>query len=721
MAGGFTYSSSFEAEHLDAGTLPVKKPSELRAVEPGQPRKAQRLSLNLLGHMSITLGDHAVRIAGRKSRALLGYLALDDSSEETRERLVGLLWSESDEEKARASLRQSIHELREAFAAIGFEGLLAEKQSIALDRSLLSIDLADVISEAESGRVHPRLLATKRLPETLLQGFDSVDPAFGDWLLAKRQTLHDRLLHALESHLRAPGAPRTAVDAIATAVLNLDPTHEEACRQLMRSHAESGDVAGALRLYKALWDLLDTEYDIEPSPLTQDLIVQIKQGLPLAGGTTGPQSAHVLRAPEQVWHGERVAPVAPAKIAPQKFIMSIDAFDVSAVGADKTYLVHGFRHELIACLVRFREWYVKDNAQASAKSAAAVPPGVSECRVEASALPMDGAIKLVLTLREAGSDYYIWSDRYQITLANWFEVQQTIVRRITIALNVNLSAERLARIAAQPDVPLQIYDQWLRGQAILQAFSPPDRLEAVEMLKKIIEEAPNFSPGYSSLAQLRNTDHIARPGIYRSRTGERQTLELARKAVQLDPLDSRAQLALAWSLIMAKQYDQSEGPVGLACDLNDSDPWTLTSAALVLAFSARFERARELARQALDLSLSPTHTQWGYQAAIRFLLGDYAGCVEAAALGGDIPRAGPAWAAAAMFHLGRRNEAAAEAQRFLSVIRSSWCGAPQPSDAVIVQWLLHIFPIRRREDWERLRDGLKGAGVPANGMEHHGW
>ena len=33
----------------------------------------------------------------------------------------------------------------------------------------------------------------------------------------------------------------------------------------MQVHAEQGDVAGALRLYEALWNLLDRDYDMEPS------------------------------------------------------------------------------------------------------------------------------------------------------------------------------------------------------------------------------------------------------------------------------------------------------------------------------------------------------------------------------------------------------------------------------------------------------------------------
>src|SRR4029453_11858447 len=55
--------------------------------------------------------------------------------EETRERLVGLLWSETEEEKARASLRQSLHEIREAFNAEGFDGLRTDKVAIGLDLS----------------------------------------------------------------------------------------------------------------------------------------------------------------------------------------------------------------------------------------------------------------------------------------------------------------------------------------------------------------------------------------------------------------------------------------------------------------------------------------------------------------------------------------------------------------------------------------------------------
>ena len=49
----------------------------------------------------------------------------------------------------------------------------------------------------------------------------------------------------------------------------------------------------------------------------------------------------------------------------------------------------------------------------------------------------------------------------------WFGTQQRIIRRIATALNVQLSAERLKRLAGEPDVSLDVYDRWLRGQNLM--------------------------------------------------------------------------------------------------------------------------------------------------------------------------------------------------------------------------------------------------------------
>ena len=98
------------------------------------------LSIAVIGPMLATVDGREVRLRSRKCRAVLAYLALSETRQETRERLVGLLWSESEEGKARASLRQILHELGEALAAAGYQGLARERLHVALAANGCDVD-----------------------------------------------------------------------------------------------------------------------------------------------------------------------------------------------------------------------------------------------------------------------------------------------------------------------------------------------------------------------------------------------------------------------------------------------------------------------------------------------------------------------------------------------------------------------------------------------------
>jgi DNA-binding SARP family transcriptional activator len=679
----------------------------------GSPR--DKLAISVLGNVSVSFGGREVRLKSQKSRAVLAYLAVTDG-QESRERLVGLLWSESDEPKARGSLRQVLHELREAFVAVGYDGFVAEKVVIELDRERLDVDLWNVVEAAEAHRAHPLLSASPRITESLLVGLDDLDPSFRVWLLAKRQTLHDRIMRALESGLRTPDADGLRKRYLAEAILNLDPTHEEACRCAMQARAEDGDTAGALRVYKQLWDILDEDYGMEPSAKTQQLVAEIKTGRfeavpsPTFAPDPSPQAtsevaAAVVETPAQ----------AAAKIA-----LLVEPFSMNGVSPDKAHLVHGFRHHLISCLTRFREWYVGDHVapQLSTPPERAAMPRYS---IEATAFQVADTITLVLTLRETDTHLYIWSDNFELKLESWFQAQQRIVRRTAVSLRVYLSADRLMRAAGKPDVPMEVYDRWLWAQSKLRNFNPEEWANAIRMLSATIEMAPNFSPSYSALVQMNQTEHLVFPGVFRDEAKARRTLELARTAVRLDPIDSRAQLCLGWSCAMLKQYAEATAHMDLAYELNGNDPWTVISTASWHGFYGDFGRARELSDEALALSLAPAPLHWAYTAVIQFLCGNYEQAIDAADRANDVAKTIPGWKTAALVQLGRKEEARAEAQRFLNIIRSAWLGGVPPTDLAITRWLLHAHPIARHADWERLRDGIREAGLPTAGLEHHAW
>ena len=104
---------------------------------------------------------------------------------------------------------------------------------------------------------------------------------------------------------------------------------------------------------------------------------------------------------------------------------------------------------------------------------------------------------------------------------------------------------------------------------------------------------------------MNNIEHLVHPGIFRDLTKAKATLELAKIAVQLDPVDSRAHLCCGWSYMMALRKSEAAPHMQLACELNDNDPWTLLSSAHYSAFCGSIEQARSRAERALALSPLP--------------------------------------------------------------------------------------------------------------------
>jgi DNA-binding SARP family transcriptional activator/TolB-like protein len=675
---------------------------------------ARRLVISVLGPMRVTVEGRDIRLRKRKARALLAYLALTDGRQETRERLVGLLWSESEEDKARSSLRQILHELGEDFEAVGLNGLDRGRLRITLGNSNLDVDAQTILDLAHAGQIHTRLIDEPLISDSYLRDLDDVDPAFAVWAKARRQGFHDHLVRSLEAILGSASKDRTTRRECAQAILNLDPTHEEACRIFMRLSAEIGDMTAAQRAYKALWDVLETEYDTEPSLETIALIAEIKQG------KLG-QSPALLKLSDMFPQPEPPGEQAEARFDNRaRVALLIEPFGINGVTPDSVHLAEGFRHDLVACLTRFREWFVVAGSSLSAHQMADGRVTAAYC-VAATAYRAGDAISLVLTLRELESGIHIWSDRFILTLSNWFESQQQIVRQIVISLNIQVSLGRLSRIASEPVVSLAAHDLWLRGQAALNRFSAENWQTAARMFTAAIQRDPEFAPGYSSLAQMNNVAHFVHPGVRRTRENELRTLSLAQKSVALDPMDSRSQLALGWSHAMAKNYKQAATHMDLARQLNPSDSWTLIASALCLGYCGNLDLAMDLSAQSLTLTLAPSRLHWAYKVQIAYMRGEYVQAIEAADLAQDVMLGMVAWRAAALAHLGEQTAAREGAQRFMNLVRSSWFGDEPPTDEAIGRWLLYMYPIANEEDWERLRDGVAAAGIPHGGARHHGW
>jgi len=587
-------------------------------------------------------------------------------------------------------------------ASLGCAALRAERGALASARGSVRIDLHEVLQAAEAGAPHRLLLGEARLSERLLADFDELDPAFRGWLQARRQSFHDALLRALEPRLDSPAATLEQRRHAAQALLQLDPTHEAACRALMRLAAEAGDPGLAVRLYEKLWRVLEDDFDIEPSDATTALLADIKLG----------------RIPSRPSPALPPPPVAPVAASTLRIALQVEAFAVHGVTLEHVHLVHGFRHDLIARLVRFREWFVVVEGPAPVAGDQRVR---SRYRIGATAYQAGSRISMVLILVDQDSGIYVWSERVDLTLDTSFETQQHVLRRIAVTLNTHISADRLARIAAHPDVPLEGYDSWLRCRHMLLGLDPSDWERAFGMAQEMAQAVPNFAPAWCNLAQLDNVAHIIRPGTWRDRVREARALGHAKRAAQLDPTDCRNQLCLGWSHMMMGQHSIAASHMGLALELNPGDSMLLMSLALYRSFAGEHGAARGLAEESLQSTLVPSRTHWGYEVSIASLRGDDHAALEACDRAEDVILTLQGWRAAALHRLGRQAEAERAAGRFVEMVSAAWHGPEAPTPAIVTRWLLHLYPIRRPQDWARLRDGLAGAGLPTDGAAHGAW
>lgn len=653
--------------------------------------RAPCLTVSALGGVEFSVERSRIELRSRKAQLLLVYLLLSPSGTETRGRLCGLLWSESSEERARASLRQLLHGLRAALSAPGFQGLDIQHDTIHLRHDCAEFDVARILHGLEAGVIPPSLVGLPEPSESLLAGFDGLDPAVDVWLAIQRRLFRDRLERPLNAILSS-GSPEAERLAAARTLLNIDQTNEVACRALMAILALRGEIVGALNIFNSLREHLDQEYGAQPSAETKALALQLREGGAFANDAA--QLAADTAVPLPAYRAIIVAP-----------------FDSDSVEKRNAYLVAGLRQGLIAKLIRFREWAVLDGKHVPDQAEPSFTRRWPEqIWVDAVVQQAGADLKITLSLRDQPSGRLIWGEVFQLALDRWFEVERELLTRIATIMNLHLSTARLLHAADKPDVSLEIYDRWLRGQAIIMNWRP-ERERARAIYRAILAEAPHFSPAHSSLAQLESSEHLSLPGVFRTAEREAAALDYARMAVRLDPFDSRAQLALGWASLLNTQFEQAYVAFTTALQLNENDPWTINSAALGSAYCGDVAQAIATVERGLTLGLKPTAFHAAYQGAIRFVAGDYAGAVAAYDAAGDIIADLGAWKAASLAHLGRTAEAKTAMRTFVTSLASRWTTSERPTESRLAAWFLHCFPMRDRQAWELLRDGARAAGL----------
>ena len=234
------------------------------------------LALHCLGPPSVRLDAREAPpdVLWRKHVALLTYLALSPDGTRSRSHLLGLLWPESPEDKARRSLNEAVRRLR---SALGTERLLTRGDTLQLNANELEVD----VRQFETLRAEGQLRALELIRGEFLEGFHVDDaPAFEDWMDTQRAQIRQAATGLLVARAEEQLAVNRYVEARALArrALTFDPFSEPALALGMRSAALEGDSTGALALYHDVTERVAREIGETPSSVLSALAARIRAG-----------------------------------------------------------------------------------------------------------------------------------------------------------------------------------------------------------------------------------------------------------------------------------------------------------------------------------------------------------------------------------------------------------------------------------------------------------
>jgi len=241
--------------------------------------------LRCLGEASLRdATGQLVHFRSRKHFALLAYLALNEDRAHRRERLAGLLWSESDDSRARHSLSQALYAVRRVLE----DTVRIEGEDLELRSTNLRVDAVELQRLLESGEP---AAAADLYRGDFLEGFwVRGAQGFEDWAGRERARVAGLARDALRRAIKTARerCEWSAVQHYAERLVQLDPFDEAGQAELMRALWMLGDRTAALERYEELKRVLAAELQAVPSRETQELAARIRERA-VRGGWAGLQ------------------------------------------------------------------------------------------------------------------------------------------------------------------------------------------------------------------------------------------------------------------------------------------------------------------------------------------------------------------------------------------------------------------------------------------------
>lgn len=559
--------------------------------------------LRMLGGASIEGpgGPLAGRVAQRRRLALLCVLARARTRPLSRDRLLGLFWPESDNERARHNLADSVYQIRKE---LGERSILTAGDDLTLNPEVVTSDAGGFEDALARGEL-TRAVSLYRGP--FLEGFFLSDaPEFDRWVEIERDGLartYAGVLEQLAEQAEARGDVKGSLEwwrRLATE----DRFNAGVTLRLMEALAAAGDPAGALQQARVHAALLEQEFGAEPDAQVGALAERLRSGTAIpaseraetatkkteAGASsaapareTPPDRREPTNVPnrprpvaarriEVAWRSGRalgLLGVAVAAVFAVIWLRSETSIRPSVAGEAATavpisiavlpfvnlsrareddYFSDGLTEELIALLSQVRSlrvaartssFFFKGLGRNIREIGAALEVGTI---LEGSVRMEGDRVRVTAQLINVSDGFHLWSDTYEREGSDIFAIQSELALRIVEGLRAELSPAERTRLARRPTTSPAAYADYLKGRHFWNQRSSDGLARSIEFYERAIQTDPEFAAPYSGLAMTYSLQGIA--GELTPEQARERMRAAVYRALELDRESAEAHAAL---------------------------------------------------------------------------------------------------------------------------------------------------------------------------------
>jgi DNA-binding SARP family transcriptional activator/tetratricopeptide (TPR) repeat protein len=567
------------------------------------------LRFDLFGGFRLSAPDGALlSITSRRGRGLLAYLCFMRDQGAARGRLGGLLWSDREEERARANLRQCLLEVRDDLGSSG-DGLLdVGRERVGLRPGASTSDVAELDDALSAEDAEALTAVLDEIGAQVLLEDLSLGGLFDEWLEQTRTWIDERIARGVRACLHqqeAAGSWAKVRDQAETCLRRM-PVDEEVVAAAMRADIALGSNSSAHRRFEVLKAALARDYGVAPGAETAEVLQ--------AARATGP-------APTAPGRGgaPRTSVELPEHTPP---LVVVAEFEDARLDARDRSIVQAIREEVVSGLSRFHDMCIITDPQpySSATAETWAERGASYV-LGASFRPDVDGLRQASRLLRISDRRVIWSDALTLPTRELAAAIDRTIAKVVGAVLPTIDSDLLAGGLMPVD---GAYQRYLSARAAAAgALSHAEARDAARELEELIEAYPSFALPYLPLARLYNTDFNYTRAWSSGVDEYARALELARTALSADRGHVHGYTVAGWSHLRRRDWDAAQAHFDQAVALNPFHADRVMEAGFGHIFLGRLDRARALLDRCLLLNPTPKDMFFMDLGLLELVGGDY--------------------------------------------------------------------------------------------------